>query len=266
MKTYTFQRLISRLVTILLSMFLLLAPTGACAKTPPQTAARTPTEVVREFYKALREKRFREAFALSIFKPAIEALSAEEFEELRPDFEKIAATVPEKVEISGEQVSGDTATVFVKILEDGKEQLSPVLLLRVNNSWIVGDRDGQEKVRQSGKEYFLKARIDTHHAEVQAMLLRIAQAQLVHSSQHNGMFADLETLTNAGLVPQDILTTESTGYRFHLTLSKDGRSYTVGAEPARYGSTGRLSFHMDKSGVQSKDTGGKPLKASSAKK
>ncbi|MGI8996241.1 MAG: hypothetical protein ACR2GW_06175, partial [Pyrinomonadaceae bacterium] len=44
--------------------------------------ARTPSETVREFYKAMRERRFREAFALSIYKPAIEGLTAEEFEEL----------------------------------------------------------------------------------------------------------------------------------------------------------------------------------------
>ena len=51
----------------------------------------------------MRERRFREAFALSIYKPAIDGLSAAEFEELRPDFEKMAAAIPEKIDISGEE-------------------------------------------------------------------------------------------------------------------------------------------------------------------
>jgi hypothetical protein len=33
----------------------------------------------------------------------------------------------------------------------------------------------------------------------------------------------------------------------------------VGAEPAQYGRTGRLSFFMDHEGVRSSDVGGKPL-------
>src|SRR3954462_515590 len=71
--------------------------------------ARTPTETVRDFYRMMREKHFKEAFALSIYTPAIEGLSAAEFAELQPDFEQMAAAIPEKIEISGEQVSGDVA-------------------------------------------------------------------------------------------------------------------------------------------------------------
>src|SRR5688572_24060680 len=44
--------------------------TGASSQTRP----RTPTETVREFYKSLRERKFREAFSLSIYKAAIEPL------------------------------------------------------------------------------------------------------------------------------------------------------------------------------------------------
>ena len=84
-----------------------------------QNPPRTPTETVREFYKAMREKRFREAFGLSIYKPAIEGLSTQEFDDLRPDFEKMAAAIPEKVDLTGEQISGDAATVFVKV-KDGE--------------------------------------------------------------------------------------------------------------------------------------------------
>ncbi len=56
------------------------------------------------------------------------------------------------------------------------------------------------------------------------------------------------------------------GYAFRVTLGKDGRSYTVNAEPSRYGRTGLLSFHMDPTGIQSKDTGGKPYNPPPVKK
>lgn len=92
------------------------------------------------------------------------------------------------------------------------------------------------------------------------MLQRIAAAELVYSTQHNKQFADLPTLVQDGLLPKDIETTESTGYRFQITLAKDGGTYSATAEPARYGRTGRLSFYMDQSGIRSKDTGGKQLK------
>src|SRR5256714_8397179 len=104
---------------LIASLFLFIS--GAKAEALAQNnQARTPTETVREFYRLMRERHFREAFALSIYKPAIEGLSAEEFEELRPDFEKMAAIIPEKIDVNGEQVSGDIATVFVKIADADK--------------------------------------------------------------------------------------------------------------------------------------------------
>ena len=60
---------------------------------------RSPSDTVREFYKAMREKRFREAFAMTIYKPAIDPLKPQEFEELRPDFEKMAAALPAEVNL-----------------------------------------------------------------------------------------------------------------------------------------------------------------------
>ncbi|HEX8096819.1 MAG TPA: hypothetical protein VF507_02230, partial [Pyrinomonadaceae bacterium] len=53
-----------------LIIWLLLVSLGAALAVSAQTPTakpRTPTETVREFYKALREKRFREAFAISIY-------------------------------------------------------------------------------------------------------------------------------------------------------------------------------------------------------
>ncbi|HYG81435.1 MAG TPA: hypothetical protein VD861_13650 [Pyrinomonadaceae bacterium] len=250
-----------------LALLVLLSAPLAAAATPASSAsaraaqARTPSETVREFYKLMRERRFREAFALSIYKPAVEGLSEQEFNELRPDFEKMGGAIPEKIEVSGEQISGDTATVFVKIADAGKSdaELEPVALVREAGVWIVGDRDNQQIVRQAGRQFFFEARIQTHHSEVQDVLQRINLAQGIYASQHNNTYGDLAALISAGLVPKDIESPESTGYRFHVTLSKDAKSWTAGAEPVRYGQTGRLSFILDASGIRSADNGGKPL-------
>jgi hypothetical protein len=250
----------------------------------------TPSDTVREFYKAMRERRFRDAFALSIYKSVIDGLSDKEFQELRPsfkdlsdeqfaalrskyqkltpaefddlkpDFERLATAIPEKVDISGEQISGDAATVFVRVKEDDKpEQAEPITLIRVDGRWIVGDKENQQIVRKAGKEFFFNARIDTHHNEVQDILKRIALAQLVYSQQNNGQFGDMAALIAKGLIPKDLEGTETTGYRFHINVTADKKSWTAAAEPAQYGRTGRLSFFMDATGVRSGDAAGKPL-------
>lgn len=245
----------------LIALFLYIITTVGFRVSAQTTAQRTPTETVREFYKTMREKRFRDAFALTIYKPAIEGLSPQEVDELRPDFEKMATAIPEKIEISGEQITGNGATVFVKIADSDKSvQPEPVTLMRDGlGAWIVGDSESQEIVNKAGKQFFFEARIVTHHNEVQAMLQRISLAQLAYASQHNKLFADLPTLITAGLVPKDIETPDTTGYNFHVTVAKDAKSWTAGAEPVRYGRTGRLSFLLDETGIRSADIAGKPL-------
>jgi hypothetical protein len=225
-----------------------------------QKPPRSPSDTVREFYKAMREKRFREAFALSIYRPAIDPLKPKEFDELRPDFEKMAAVVPVEVNLTGEQISGNVATVFVRVKEgEEPEKLEPVMLILSGGNWIIGDKENETIVKKAGKQFFFNARIDTHHDEVQAMLTRISLAQLLYSQQHNGLFADLATLISLGMLPKDLETTDSTGYRFHIAALDGGKSWNAGAEPAIYGHTGKLSFYMDAAGVRSGDTGGKPL-------
>lgn len=231
------------------------------------SAPRTPSEVVREFYRALRERRFREAFALSVFNPAVEGLSAEEFQDLQVDFERIAAGVPADIALTGEQLSGEEATVYMKLGDDAAApKVEPVFLIRENGAWLVGDREKRDYVRKAGKKFFFEARIETHHAEVEAMLKRIVAAEFIYSSQHGGAYGDLAALVRAGLVPQDLLGTDTTGYRFRVAVGQDAKTYTATAEPAIYGRTGKLSFYLDQSTpLQSKDTGGKPLKPSSKK-
>jgi ketosteroid isomerase-like protein len=241
------------------SALLLLALAGAvpAQSTPP---VRTPTETVREFFKALKEKRFREALGISIYKPAIDGLSQKDFDELRPDFEAMALGA-ERIEITGEQISGDTATVFVKMADDnGEMQTSKVDLMLISGVWTVGEAVNEKAIREAGKDYFFNVRIQTHEEEVKFMMERVIKAQLVYSSQHNNLYADIPALVKAGLLPADIETTASTGYKYRLTLSSDKKTYFAQAEPAQYGRTGRLSFHLDSTGVFSKkDVGGKPL-------
>lgn len=252
----------SRSLPRLISIVALVALSGALnsAVLSARTLQQSPSDAVREFYKLMREKKFREAFAISIYQPAIEGLKPAEFDDLRPDFERLASAIPEKVDISGEQISGEGATVFVKVKgEDDKEQAEKIDLIRINGRWIVGDRENQEIVIKAGKEFFFNARIDTHHSEVQSLLQRISLAQVVYSQGHSGKFGDLPALILAGLMPKDLEGTETTGYRFRITVGPEGKSWTASAEPAQYGRTGRLSFFMDQSGVRNGDVGGKPL-------
>lgn len=240
---------------------LLLAVSTAGLAQSPQ---RSPTETMRDFYRMMREKKFREAFGISIYRPAIEGLSTQEFEDLRPDFEKMAVAVSEKipaqVDITGEQISGDVATVFVKVMDaEGKEKVEPATLIKIDNAWVVGDKESLEMVRKVGKKFFFEARINAHHSDVQDMLTRISLAQVVYAQGHNGQFGNSAELITAGLVPKDIEGTESTGYRFQIFRAADGKSWYATAEPAQHGRTGRLSFYLDASGVRSGDVGGKPL-------
>ncbi len=247
-----------RVVTLLL-IALFIGPSVAFSQTP-----RTPTETVREFYRMMREKKYREAFALSIYRPAIDGLSTQEFDELKPDFDRMAVAVseriPVKVELTGEQVSGDAATVFVKVIDpEGKEKIEPASLIKVDNSWIVGDRENLELVKKAGKKFFFEARINAHHSDVQDLLTRISLAQVVYSQGHNGQFGSMAELISGGLIPKDIEGIESTGYKFQVVRATDGKSWYATAEPALYGRSGRLSFYLDASGVRSGDNGGKPL-------
>lgn len=260
------KQIASRALSFSLAALLLFVSCAVVSAQAQNTQGKTPVETVREFYRALSQKRFREALMMSIYKPAIEGLSAAEVEELRPDFEKMAAGA-EKVEVRGEQLSGETATVFVRMTDDTADAPpAPVPLLRVDGQWIVGEKSDYELVKQSGKEFFFKTRIDVHEGEVKDMLQRIQLAQMAYSTQHKNSFADLPTLIAAGLVPKDLEGTESTGYRFTIKLDKDAKNYQVSAEPARYGRTGRLSFYMDQKGIKSADVGGKPLVVASSDK
>ena len=251
--------------TPLLCCALIIAMLATVSTVIAQNPPRTPTETTRAFYTMMREKKYREAFAMSIYQPAMETLSAQDFEELRPDFDKMAQAIAEKlpanIDVSGEQISGDLATVFVKVLDaDGKQKVEPATLIKISNAWVVGDKDSLEMVKKAGKKFFFEARITAHHNDVQDMMTRISLAQVLYSQSHNGMFGTMAELVAGGMVPKDIEGTESTGYRFQIYRAADGKSWYATAEPVVYGRSGRLSFYLDASGVRSGDEGGKPLR------
>src|ERR1043165_9503820 len=91
----------TKLKTFALALCLLACagvPAGAQSNTQtPQTTAPaqgSPSDVVRAYYTALKESRFRDAMLLSILRPAVEALSAEELKEFQNDFARLSPLVP----------------------------------------------------------------------------------------------------------------------------------------------------------------------------
>lgn len=259
----------SVLVRLLTSTFVLLilvaSPVACTAKTsaPPAAQPRTPSDVVREFYKAMREHRFKEAFSLTIYKSAVEGLTAEETELLRPGFEEKAAQIPANVEIMGEQISGSNATVFVKIpIDIASPQVTsqPVNLINSGGSWIIGSEADQAEVKKAGRRYFLDALIAEHEGDVEDILKRLLMWQSIYSQQHGGRYGDFPALIQAGMLGGNVIDPKLSGYNFRITVGKDGKTYVASAEPAQYGKTGKQSFWMDQTGaIKSGDKGGKPF-------
>jgi hypothetical protein len=248
-----------------LSIALIAATAFACLPgVSAQNAQRTPSDTMRDFYKAMRERRFRDAWAMTIYKAAVEGLTAEEMEDLRPTFEEQAAEIPEQIEITGEQISGNNAIVFIKVPAPDVTQITskPTNLVRSGGAWIIGTEADQAIVKKAGRRYFLDALIEGNQGAVEDLLKRLIAVQIAYSQGHNGLFGDLKALIAAGLMSNEVGDPVATGYSLHVTLTSDGKGYVAGAEPVRYGRTGKLSFWMDQTGaIKSLDNGGKPLSA-----
>jgi hypothetical protein len=247
----------------LLSIALLAVALCVSAQHVSAQTQRTPSDVVREFYKAMHEHRFKDAWSMTIYKPAIEDLTAEEMEDLRSTFEEQAAHVPEQVEITGEQIEGNNAKVFVKLpaTESSPQVTSePVVLINSGGAWIVGDEANQAIVKKTGRRYFLDAVIDLNQNAMEDFLKNLVGLEAVYALAHDGAFGDQKALVGAGLMSDDVVDPKATGYSFHFTLAKDVKGFVASAEPVRYGHTGKLSFWMDQTGKINKiDNGGKPL-------
>lgn len=227
-------------------------------------APGSPADTVRAFYKNLRERKFREALYLTNLRPAIEGLTDAELKDFQVDFEAIAAIVPADVQINGEIVTGDMATVTAKLPDEDAEKLE-IQEIKLRNEagvWVIlsADEEAEKRIKQEGKNYFFALRIETHQAEAKKMLDRISKAQMVYSLQNGGLFADIPDLIKAGLLPDDAASADSTGYRYSVKLSADKKKYSAAATPAEYGKTGKLSFTVELDGrnapkLSSKDSG-----------
>lgn len=240
------------------------APKGAAIPIDPNG----PADTVRAFYKGLREKKFREAIFLTNLRPAIEGLTDMEMKDFALDFEAIAGDIPAEIEINGEIISGENATVTANLpnFESERNEVQQIKLRRENGVWIIQtvDEESEKRIKAEGKSYFYNLRIETHEKEAKKMLERISKAELAYSLQ-NGSVAEFPVLIQAGFLPDDVLTSESTGYNYAVNLSDDKRRYYATATPAVYGKSGKLSFLLELDGkgishVSSKDTGGKVMK------
>ena len=240
------------------------APKGPTIKIEPNS----PADTVRVFYKNLREKKFRDAIFLTNLRPAIEGLSDKELKDFQVDFEAVAKNVPAEVEINGEIMSGDSATVTAKLPgeDPDKSEIQEIRLRREDGVWVIltVDETAEKQIKQEGKNYFYALRITTHQDEARDMLDRISKAQIAYSTQNHGKFGEIPALVASGFLPNDVQTSETTGYVYAVLLNEDKTIYFATATPANYGKSGKLSYLVRLNESKSplltaKDTGGKPL-------
>jgi hypothetical protein len=234
-----------------------------------QNSASTPTNTVREFYKALREQRFKDAMLMTNLSPAVDGLTPQEMEELKSDFEPLAERVPETIDVSGEQISGNLATVFIRLADEttGIPTIDEIKLRKDNDKWVLltGDPQTESQAKREGKNYFFNLRMNVHHDEAQELIRKIVEAELAFALQNNGLCGELADLVKLKLVPENIENGLSIGYRFRVTLSKDKTKFSVNAEPTQYGRTGKLSFWIEgnaagkTSPLKSEDRKGAPI-------
>ncbi|CAN5831520.1 hypothetical protein BH20ACI4_BH20ACI4_13700 [soil metagenome] len=230
----------------------------------------SPADAIRTFYKNLRENRFREAIFLTNLRPAVEGLTEQELKDLQVDFSNLAKIIPGEIQISGEIVTNDKATVMAKLPDHaaGKTELKEFKLEKQNGGWLILMVDGTQEteIKKQGKNYFFALRIEVHHSEVEKMMDRIYKAQLVYSLQNGGEFTEFKSLIEKNLLPDDVQSPDSTGYKYNLSLSSDKKQYIVTAEPAAYGKTGKFSYLLNaengkKPVLKQEDKQGKPLKS-----
>ncbi len=220
-------------------------PTKASIEIKPNS----PADTVRAFYNALREKKFREAIFLTNLRPAIEGMTDAELKEFEGEFSAIAKHVPKEIQINGEIVSGSTATVTAKLpTEDlDKQEIQQIKLRKNGDAWVIltVDESAEKRISEEGKNYFLTLRIETHEDEARDMLDRVAKAQMAFAATNQGNYGDVEALIKAQFLPDDIRSSESTGYLYSVTVTPDKKRYSASAVPGVYGKTGKRSFAVD---------------------
>ena len=223
--------------------------------------ANSPTQAAVEFYRALKDKRYVEGFKHSVYRKAVEGLTPSELQDLEPDFARTFSAIPDKIDPSGEQITGQTATVLLKFA--GMSEPQQVALVRVGNEWLVGDQETLALVNSQGRAFFFNARMLVNEGETFELLQRVIGAELIYSKKFEGKNASLHELIRLNGVPKDLEDGEASGYRFVFTLAADEKSFVVTASPVQYGKSGKTSFFADITGVRGEDLKGQPATARS---
>lgn len=231
-----------------------------CGPATAQKTALSPAETAIRFYRALKEKKYVEGFAGSVYRDAIKGLSPEELKDLEPDFARTFTQIPENIEPHGENIVGDSAVVFLKFA--GTEKLEQVTLTRVGEEWLVGDKESLAIVKSQGRAYFFNVRLDVNQSEAVEAIQRIVYAEdLVLRIE--GKCASLEELVKRQAIPGDFNASDVGGYRYSFKLNPDLKGFIVTAVPLQYGKTGKLSFFANADGIRAEDVKGKPASAKS---
>jgi hypothetical protein len=243
-------------IAIVIFLFLLLLP---CVFA--QNPKSSPSDTAIKFYRALKEKKYIEGFRLSVYRGAIEGLTATELKELEPDFIRTFSAIPDKIEVKGEQITGNTAVVFLQF--EGVEKPQQVALIAQGNVWLVGDQESLQLVQEQGRNFFFNTRMVVNEEEAVEMIQRIRNAEILYASKFEGRNAPLAELIRLQALPKEMENGESSGYKFTLTLSSDKLSFLVHAVPSMYGKTGKLSFYADLQGLHAEDLKGQPASSKS---
>lgn len=231
--------------------------------------ANSPADTVRVFYKDLREKKFRDAMYLTNMRPAMEGLTDAELKEFQMDFNDVVDRVPQEIEINGEVISADKAVVTANLPGDDPDllEIQQIKLRRDNGVWVIltVDEATETMIKKEGKNYFYALKIDTHENEARKMIQKIADVQTAMAAQNNGNYMDLQALVAKNLLPAEMQSGDSGGYKYNITLTNDGKNYYATATPAEYGKSGKSSFLLEidsKKGprITNRDTGGHVMK------
>lgn len=220
----------------------------------------SPADTVKEFYRLLREKKYREGFKLSVYAAAVENLTQEQLEELKVDFDAAFSEIPESIRVLGAQASGRSATVFIKSSPDQSDStVEEVLLVKEGDYWLVGDDDTLKMVRELGSKFFFEIRIRVSEKNAQAQIERFIGSEKLYHAANRGVYGTVDDLINAQFWQPSQRTIYS-GYKFTVEISEDKKSFFVHAEPLEYNKSGRVSFYGDLTGVYRFDNGGKVYK------
>src|SRR5260370_35826207 len=185
----------------------------------------------------MRQHRFKDAWSLTIYKPAVVDLTAEEMEDLLSDFEEKAAQIPEQIQVTSEQINGNSATVFAVVpATESTPQITsqPVTLINSGGVWIIGDETNQAVVKKAGRRFFLDALISEHESDVEDFLKRLISIQIVYRTQNKWAFGDLPSFVATRFISKAAGYPKSICYNFHITVAADGKTFVAGCQLPHY--------------------------------